>query len=100
MSRKVYRQRLSDIFRLLDAADGLVQLQTPVTKLMLRKSRPLPHAVATRANRACRSVVYDDPQPVDPDVPSLSADVLKELIPVDHVQRYRLVYERRHGGCS
>ncbi|MFS7993136.1 hypothetical protein Hanom_Chr12g01090521 [Helianthus anomalus] len=67
---------------------------------MLRKRRLLPHAVATRANRACKSVVYEDPQPVDPDVASLSADVLKELIPVNHVQRYRLVYERRRGGCS
>ncbi|MFS7941000.1 hypothetical protein Hanom_Chr05g00471001 [Helianthus anomalus] len=31
---------------------------------------------------------------------SLSADVLTELIPVDHVQRYHFTYQRRFGGCS
>ncbi|MFS7908863.1 hypothetical protein Hanom_Chr01g00088051 [Helianthus anomalus] len=100
MERKRYRQRLSEIFRVLDAVDGLLQLQNPVTISMLRKRRPLPNLTATRANRACKSVVHEDPQPVDSGVISLSADVLIELIPVDHVQRYRLTYERRRGGCS
>ncbi|KAJ0919702.1 hypothetical protein HanRHA438_Chr05g0232641 [Helianthus annuus] len=100
MSRKSYRQRLSDIFRRLDAADGLVQLQTPVTRSMLRKRGPLTRAIAARANRACKSVICEDPQPADPDVTLPSADVLTELIPVDPVRRCRLVYERRRGGCS
>ncbi|KAJ0790413.1 hypothetical protein HanPI659440_Chr05g0215151 [Helianthus annuus] len=100
MERKRYRQRLSEIFRVLDAADGLLQLQNPVTKSMLRKRRPLPNVTATRANRACKSVVHEDPQPVDSGVMSLSADVLTELIPVDHVRRHRLTYEHRFGGCS
>ncbi|KAJ0579274.1 hypothetical protein HanHA300_Chr04g0116191 [Helianthus annuus] len=99
-SQKSYSQRLSDIFQRLDAADGLVQLQTPVTRSMIRRRGPPPHAVASRANRACKSVVYEDPQPADPNVASLSADVLTELIPVDHVQICRLVYKRRRGGCS
>ncbi|MFS8027419.1 hypothetical protein Hanom_Chr16g01498451 [Helianthus anomalus] len=100
MDQKRYRQRLSDIFRVLDAADGLLQLQHPVTRSTFRKRRPLPNATATRANRACKSVVYEDPPPVDSGIASLSADVLTELIPVDHVQRCRLTYERRRGGCS
>ncbi|MFS7909970.1 hypothetical protein Hanom_Chr02g00100811 [Helianthus anomalus] len=100
MSRKVYRQRLYEIFRVLDAADGLVQLQTLVTKSMLRKRRPHRPDVPTRANRACKSIVYEDLQPVDLDVAPLPADDLEEHLPVDPVQRYRLVYERRLGGCS
>ncbi|MFS7988572.1 hypothetical protein Hanom_Chr11g01036421 [Helianthus anomalus] len=100
MSRKSYRQRLSDIFRLLDVVDGLVQLHTPVTRSMIRWRGPPPPAVASRANRACKSFVYEDPQPADPDVSSLSADVMMELIPVDRVQRCRLVYKHRRGDCS
>ncbi|MFS8018244.1 hypothetical protein Hanom_Chr15g01389821 [Helianthus anomalus] len=100
MSRKSYRQRLSDIFRLLDAVDGLVQLQTPVTRSMIRRRGAPPLAVASWANRACKIVVYEDPQPADPNVSSLLADVMTELIPVDRVQRCHLVYKRRRGGCS
>ncbi|MFS7942121.1 hypothetical protein Hanom_Chr06g00484361 [Helianthus anomalus] len=73
MSRKIYRERLSDIFRRLDAADGLVQLQTPMTKSMIRRRRE-PNVVPSRANRACQSVVYEDPLPSDIDMASLSAD--------------------------
>ncbi|MFS7949097.1 hypothetical protein Hanom_Chr06g00567561 [Helianthus anomalus] len=67
---------------------------------MLRKRRPLPNVAATRANRACKSVVPENPQPMDSGLLSLSADVLTELIPVDHVQRYRFTYQRCSGGCS
>ncbi|KAJ0952383.1 hypothetical protein HanPSC8_Chr02g0071611 [Helianthus annuus] len=97
MERKRYRQRLSEIFRVLDAADGLLQLQYFVTRSMLQRRRPVPNVVSARANRACQSIVIGDPRPVDPGVPSLSADVLTGLIPVDHDQRYRLTYQRRSG---
>ncbi|KAJ0570377.1 hypothetical protein HanHA300_Chr05g0177321 [Helianthus annuus] len=97
MERKRYRQRLSEIFRVLDAADGLLMLQHPVTKSMLRGRRPIPNAAPVRANRACQSIVIEDPQPVDPGV-QLSADVLTGLIPVDPEQRYRLTYQRHSGG--
>ncbi|KAJ0902152.1 hypothetical protein HanPSC8_Chr08g0333661 [Helianthus annuus] len=92
MKRKRYRQRLTEIFRVLDAADDLLQLQYPVTRSMLRRRRLVPNVVPARANRACQSIVIEDPQPVDPGVPPLSADVLTSLIPVDHDQRYRLTY--------
>ncbi|KAJ0800991.1 hypothetical protein HanPI659440_Chr03g0111631 [Helianthus annuus] len=95
MERKRYRQRLSEIFRVLDAADGLLQLQNPVTRSMLRRRRPLPSVAPTRA---CQSVVVEDPQPMDPGMPSLSADVLTGLIPVDHDRRCRITYQRRSGG--
>ncbi|KAJ0809071.1 hypothetical protein HanPI659440_Chr01g0010571 [Helianthus annuus] len=98
MERKRYRQRLSEIFRVLDAADGLLMLQHPVTKSMLRGRRPIPNAAPVRANRACQSIVIEDPQPVDPGVPQLSADVLSGLIPVNPEQRYRLTYQRHSGG--
>ncbi|MFS7953508.1 hypothetical protein Hanom_Chr07g00619501 [Helianthus anomalus] len=105
MDRKRYRQRLSDIFRVLDAADGLLQLQHLVTRSMLRKRRPVPNATTTRANRACKSVVYEDPPPVDSGIASLSADVLTELIPVDHVQlppnvraSPRWLFKKESGG--
>ncbi|KAJ0733258.1 hypothetical protein HanPI659440_Chr11g0406331 [Helianthus annuus] len=91
-------QRLSEIFRVLDAADGLLQLQHPVTRSMLRGRRPIPNAAPVRANRACQSIVIEDPQPVDPGVPQLSADVLSGLIPVNPEQRYRLTYQRHSGG--
>ncbi|MFS7972592.1 hypothetical protein Hanom_Chr09g00846611 [Helianthus anomalus] len=97
---KSYRQRLSDIFRHLDAADGLVQLQIPVTRPMIRKIGSPSHVVPSRVNRACKSVIYEDPLPADTNVASLSADTLMEAIQVDRVQRYHLVYERRGGGCS
>ncbi|KAF5817861.1 hypothetical protein HanXRQr2_Chr02g0057981 [Helianthus annuus] len=97
MERKRYRQRLSEIFRVLDAADGLLMLQHPVTKSMLRGRRPIPNAAPVRANRACQSIVIEDPRPVDPGV-QLSADVLSDLIPVDPEQRYRLTYQRHSGG--
>ncbi|KAF5769915.1 hypothetical protein HanXRQr2_Chr14g0653701 [Helianthus annuus] len=91
-------QRLSEIFRVLDAADGLLQLQYPVTRSMLRGRRPIPNAAPVRANRACQSIVIEDPQPVDPGVPQLSTDVLSSLIPVNPEQRYRLTYQRYSGG--
>ncbi|KAF5813318.1 hypothetical protein HanXRQr2_Chr03g0096891 [Helianthus annuus] len=98
MERKRYRQRLSEIFRVLDAADGVLQLQHPVTRSMLRRRRPLPNIAPARANRACQSVVVEDPQPMNPEMPSLSADVLAGLIPVDHDRRCRITYQRRSGG--
>ncbi|KAJ0625124.1 hypothetical protein HanIR_Chr01g0050361 [Helianthus annuus] len=97
MERKRYRQRLSEIFRVLDAADGLLMLQHPVTRSMLRGRRPIPNAAPVRANRACQSLVILDPQPEDPGV-QLSADVLTGLIPVDPEWRYRLTYQRQSGG--
>ncbi|MFS8029893.1 hypothetical protein Hanom_Chr17g01527671 [Helianthus anomalus] len=100
MSWKSYRQRLSDIFRRLDAADGLDQLQIPVTRSMIRRRRSPPQAVPLRANRACKSVIYEDPLSADTNAAPLSADTLMEVIPVDRDQRCRLVYERRRGGCS
>ncbi|KAJ0704265.1 hypothetical protein HanPI659440_Chr14g0560731 [Helianthus annuus] len=97
MERKRYRQRLSEIFRVLDAADGLLMLQHPVTRSMLRSRRPIPNAAPVRANRACQSLVIPDPQPEDPRM-QLSADVLTGLIPVDPERRYRLTYQRQSGG--
>ena len=35
---------------------------------------------------------------MDPGMPSLSADVLAGLIPVDHDRRCRITYQRRSGG--
>ncbi|MFS7917475.1 hypothetical protein Hanom_Chr03g00189481 [Helianthus anomalus] len=99
MSRKIYQERLSDIFWRLHVADGLVQLQTPETKSMIRRRRA-PNVVPSRANRACQSVVYEDPLPSDTDMKSLSADNLMQIILVDHVQRCRIVYKRRRGGCA
>ncbi|MFS7946231.1 hypothetical protein Hanom_Chr06g00533571 [Helianthus anomalus] len=99
MSRKIYRERLSDIFWRLDAADGLVQLQTPVSKSMIQRRRA-PNDVPSRANRACQSVVFEDPLPSDTDMALLSADNLMQIIPADHVQRCRLVCKRRGGGCA
>ncbi|MFS7956043.1 hypothetical protein Hanom_Chr07g00649901 [Helianthus anomalus] len=100
MSQKSYRQRLSDIFRRLDAADGLVQLQIPVTKSMIRKRGSRPDAVLPRVSRSCKSVIYEDPLPADMSVVPLSADTLLEDVPADQVQRCRLVYKRRRGGRS
>ncbi|MFS8023195.1 hypothetical protein Hanom_Chr16g01448611 [Helianthus anomalus] len=100
MSQKSYRQRLSDIFQRLDAADGLVQLQIPVTKSMIRKRGSPPDAVLPRVSRSCKRVIYEDPLPADMSVASLSADNLLKDVPANQVQRCRLVYERRRGGRS
>ncbi|KAJ0933127.1 hypothetical protein HanPSC8_Chr04g0181431 [Helianthus annuus] len=97
MERKRYRQRLSEIFRVLDAADGLLMLQQPVTRSMLRARRPIPNAAPVRANRACQSLVVLDPPLEDPGV-QLSADILTGLIPVDPERRYRLTYQRQSGS--
>ncbi|MFS7944372.1 hypothetical protein Hanom_Chr06g00511351 [Helianthus anomalus] len=98
--RKSYGQRLSDIFQRLDAADGLVRLQIPVTKVMIKKRGSPPDVVFPRVSRSCKSVIYENPFPANTNVASLSTDTLMEAIPADHVQRCHLVYERRRGGRS
>ncbi|MFS8033798.1 hypothetical protein Hanom_Chr17g01573781 [Helianthus anomalus] len=100
MSRKSYRQRLSDIFRRLDAADGLVQLQIPVTKSMIRRRGSRSDAVLPRVSRYCKSVIYEDPLPADTNVASLSADTLLKIVAADQVQCCHLVYEHCCGGHS
>ncbi|MFS8028681.1 hypothetical protein Hanom_Chr16g01513271 [Helianthus anomalus] len=54
MSRRSYKQRLSDIFRRLDAADGLVCLQIPVTEEMIRGEGVPPDDVLPRVSRSVR----------------------------------------------
>ncbi|MFS7907351.1 hypothetical protein Hanom_Chr01g00070301 [Helianthus anomalus] len=67
---------------------------------MIRRRGSPSHVVPSRADRACKSVIYKDALPADTNVASLSAGTLMEVILVDRVQHCRLVYERRRGGCS
>ncbi|MFS7998079.1 hypothetical protein Hanom_Chr12g01149451 [Helianthus anomalus] len=100
MSRKCYKQRLSDIFRRLDAADGLVCLQTPVTEEMIKGEKVSSGDALPRVSRSCKSIIYEDPPLADTGVVLLSADTLMGAAPSDHVQRCGLVYEWRRGGRS
>ncbi|MFS7918284.1 hypothetical protein Hanom_Chr03g00199231 [Helianthus anomalus] len=61
MSRRSYRQRLSDIFRRLDVADGLVRLQISVTEEMIQGERVPPGDVLPRVSRSCKSIIYEEP---------------------------------------
>ncbi|MFS7955126.1 hypothetical protein Hanom_Chr07g00638971 [Helianthus anomalus] len=76
--------RLSDIFRRLDAADGLVRLHIPVTEELIRGEEVPSDAVLPGLAGAA----------------SLSVDTLMGIVTPDRVQRYQLVYERRRGGRS
>ncbi|MFS7947581.1 hypothetical protein Hanom_Chr06g00549951 [Helianthus anomalus] len=100
MSRKYYKHRLSDIFRLLDVADGLVRLQIPVTEEMIKGKRVPSDDALPRVSRSCKSVIYEDLSQADASPVSLSADTLMGAVPPDHVQRCGLVYGRHRGGRS
>ncbi|MFS7947575.1 hypothetical protein Hanom_Chr06g00549881 [Helianthus anomalus] len=98
--RKCYKQRLFDIFRRLDAADGLVRLQIPVTEEMIKGKRVPCDDALPQVSRCCKSVIYEDLSQADASPVSLSADTLMGVVPPDHVQGCGLVYERRRGGRS
>ncbi|MFS8004659.1 hypothetical protein Hanom_Chr13g01228431 [Helianthus anomalus] len=51
-----------------------------------------------RVSRSCRSIRYEDPSRVEPGGVPLSTYTLMQAFPPDHVQRCRLVYERRRSG--
>ncbi|MFS8032308.1 hypothetical protein Hanom_Chr17g01556051 [Helianthus anomalus] len=91
-------EELSDIFRRLDAADGLVHLHIPVTEEMIRGEGLPSDAVLPRVSRSCRSIIYEDSSQADTSAASLSADTVMGIVSPDRVQRCQLVYERRHGG--
>ncbi|MFS7956827.1 hypothetical protein Hanom_Chr07g00659151 [Helianthus anomalus] len=95
-----YKQRLSEIFRCLDAAGGLIHLLIPVTEEMIKGKEVTSDDVLPRVSRSCKIVIYEDPSKADVGVVSLSADNLMETLPLDRVQRCRLVYERRRRSRS
>ncbi|MFS7943795.1 hypothetical protein Hanom_Chr06g00504441 [Helianthus anomalus] len=100
MSRRSYKQRLSDIFRRLDAADGLVRLQVLVTEEMIR-GEGVPHDdVLPRVSRSCKSIIHEEPSHVEASAAVLSADTLIRAFPPDHIQRCEVVYERRRRNRS
>ncbi|MFS7935480.1 hypothetical protein Hanom_Chr05g00403981 [Helianthus anomalus] len=86
MSRRSYKQRLSDIFHRLDAANGLVRLQILVTEEMIRGAGVPSDVVPPRVSRSWRSIIYEDPSPADTSAASLSADTLMGVVPPDRVQ--------------
>ncbi|MFS8031639.1 hypothetical protein Hanom_Chr17g01548231 [Helianthus anomalus] len=100
MSQRSYKQRLSDIFRRLDAADGLVRLQVLVTEYMIR-GEEVPHDnVLPRVSRSCKIIIHEEPSHVEANVAVLSADTLMRAFPSDLLRRCGIVYERRRGGRS
>ncbi|MFS8016261.1 hypothetical protein Hanom_Chr15g01366451 [Helianthus anomalus] len=98
MGRKCHTQKISHVFRRLDAADGLVHLQVPVTKEMIRGREMNSDDTVPRVSRSCQSIGDKGPPKADAGVISLSADTLMEAFPPGHVQCCRLVYDRRRSG--
>ncbi|MFS7889176.1 hypothetical protein Hanom_Chr00s000003g01603891 [Helianthus anomalus] len=100
MSRRSYKQRLSDIFRRLDAADGFVRLQVLVTEDMIR-GEEVPHDnVVPWVSRSCKSVIHEETSYAEASAAVLSANTLMRAFPPDRLQRCGVVYERRRGGRS
>ncbi|MFS8008150.1 hypothetical protein Hanom_Chr14g01269321 [Helianthus anomalus] len=98
--RRSYKQWLFDIFRRLDAADGLVRLQVLVTEDMIRGDEVPPDDVLPRVSRSCKSIIYQEPSHIEANTVVLSADTLMKSFPADSTQRGGLVYERRRGDRS
>ncbi|MFS8003552.1 hypothetical protein Hanom_Chr13g01215311 [Helianthus anomalus] len=98
MGRQCRNRKISDVLQNLDAADGLVGLQDLVTEEMVRDKRtdsgdPLP-----QIKRSCKSIGEEGLSKAGLGVARLSADTLMQAFPSDHVQRCRMVYERRRSG--
>ncbi|MFS8024719.1 hypothetical protein Hanom_Chr16g01466711 [Helianthus anomalus] len=91
--RRSYKQRLSNIFRCLDAADGLVRLQIPETEEMIRGEGVPSDDILPRVSRSCKSIIYEEPSPTESSADALSADTLIGVVPPNHVQRCGLVYK-------
>ncbi|MFS7910882.1 hypothetical protein Hanom_Chr02g00111411 [Helianthus anomalus] len=100
MNRRSYKQRLSDIFRRLDAADGLVCLQVLVTEDMIREGEFPPNNVLPGVSRSCKSIIPEEPSHAEASAAVLSTDTLMMVVPSDHIQRCEVVYKRRHSGRS
>ncbi|MFS7889191.1 hypothetical protein Hanom_Chr00s000003g01604051 [Helianthus anomalus] len=100
MSRRSYKQRLSDIFRRLDVADGLVRLQVLVTEYMIREEEVPQDNVVPRVSRSCKSVIHEEPSYAEASAAILSTDTLMRAFPPDRLQRCGAVFERRCGGRS
>ncbi|MFS7913168.1 hypothetical protein Hanom_Chr02g00138661 [Helianthus anomalus] len=100
MSRRSYKQRLSDIFRSLDATDGLVRLQVLVIEDMIRGEEVPLDNIVPRASRSCKSVIHEEPSHAESSAAVLSTDTLMRVCPPDRLRRCGVVYERRRGGRS
>ncbi|MFS7963464.1 hypothetical protein Hanom_Chr08g00738361 [Helianthus anomalus] len=99
MGQKCHKQKMSHILRRLDAADALIHLQVPVTEEMIRGREVNSDDTVPRVSRSCKSIEDESHSKADKGVISLSADILTQAFPPDHVQCCRLVYERRRSGC-
>ncbi|MFS7993328.1 hypothetical protein Hanom_Chr12g01092771 [Helianthus anomalus] len=98
MGRKCHKQKIFHVLRRLDAADGLILLQVLVTKEMIRGKEVNSGDTVPQVSWSCRSIRDEDPSRVEPGGVPLSADTLMQAFPPDHVQRCRLVYERRRSS--
>ncbi|MFS7988582.1 hypothetical protein Hanom_Chr11g01036561 [Helianthus anomalus] len=94
MGRKCHKQKISHVLHRLDAADGLILLQVPVTEEIIRNREVNSGETVLRVSRSCKSVRDEGPSRTEPGGVPLSADILLQAFPPDHVQRCRLVYER------
>ncbi|MFS7955005.1 hypothetical protein Hanom_Chr07g00637351 [Helianthus anomalus] len=98
MVRRCHKQKISHVLRRLDAADGLILLQVLVTEEMIRGREVNSGETVPRVSRSWRSIGDEDPSRTEPSGVPLSAAILLQSFPPDHVQRYKLVYERHRGG--
>ncbi|MFS7889769.1 hypothetical protein Hanom_Chr00s000005g01610951 [Helianthus anomalus] len=98
MGREFRNQKISDVLRNLDVADGLIRLQDPVMEEMIRGKRADSGNTLPRINRSCKSIEYECPSEAEVGMALLSTDTLMPAFPFEYVQRCRIVYERRRSG--